>query len=152
MHMTSRCIMCSDVDFLCKCLNLLYVIKGADFLWPSRTLSLDIRRTLVIFLLKGTNTPLITWCLLQYIRHQTQTRGGGSQPNITAACTKFIDWEVECCKREFRQGSVTGTPGRADLLAPSFKPQNVIPSLYEAHLYQYFFRGLKCSLSNLFIY
>lgn len=27
MHIKSRCIMCSDVDFLYKCLNLLYLIK-----------------------------------------------------------------------------------------------------------------------------
>lgn len=74
---------------------------------------------------------------------------------MAVACTRFIDSEVERCKRECGQGSVTGTPGRADLWASSLSQETSYPPRVE-HIFIYvffilFFKLKCCLIFSLFI-
>lgn len=150
MHMTSRCIMCSDVDFLCKCLNLLYVIKGDDFLWPGphsflTCVCLTLSHFGFLFLKEPTLSlffcPLITWCLLQYIRDQTpggiaaKHRCGMHQVHWLGGVLREGVW------RRFR----TRPPGRDKISWHLLYARNLHPLLWVEHIH-YFFKNLKCSL------
>lgn len=77
---------------------------------------------------------------------------GESQPNIAAACTKFIDWEEECCERECGEGS---GPGRqAEQISwHLLYARNLHPLLWVEHIHYFIFfkETSSCSLIILFI-
>lgn len=73
---------------------------------------------------------------------------GESQPNIAAACTKFIDWEEECCERECGEGSGPGLQAE-QISWHLLYARKLHPLLWVEHIH-YFFKNLKCSLIILF--
>lgn len=147
MHMTSRCIMCSDVDFLCKCLNLLYVIKGDDFLWPGPQqlpyVCVCVPHAVALWFSFSQRTHTLSFFFVPslhgvYCSTLEIKPPGESQPNIAAACTKFIDWEEECCERECGEGS---GPGRqAEQISwHLLYARNLHPLLWVEHIHYFIF-------------
>lgn len=76
---------------------------------------------------------------------------GESQPNIAAACTKFIDWEEECCERECGEGS---GPGRqAEQISwHLLYARKLHPLLWVEHIHFYFLFFFKETSSAVWLF